>query len=250
MNLNDLVKKTIESRPPRILIHGDGGMGKSSLAAAAPAPLFIDIEDGLSEIDTTALPHPETFEDVMAQLRMVFSEEHEYKTLVVDSADWLETLLNKDVCKKENKKSISDFGYGAGFQIVHEKFQQIIKALTEISKKKEMAIIILCHSQIKEYKNPLSENFDCYRLKMRDKNSELFTEFSTLVGFLHTKIFVNKEDKGFSSQTKAIGGSQRILDCMPHAAFTAKNRYNITESIELPNPQKGWENLINAIKGE
>lgn len=242
------IVKTRKERPPRILIHADHGLGKSSLAAEAPDPIFINIEDGLDEIDTNALPKPETFDDVLEQLTWVYTGEHDFKTLAIDSLDWLETLVNKHVCKEGGKESISDFGFGAGFEAAHTQFNRVVRALTSIRNERNMAIILLCHSSIKEYKNPMGDNYDTYKLKLRDKNAELFQEFVTLIGYLHFKVYVKKEDKGFSEQTKAIGGSERVLSCSPNAAYTAKNRYNITSDIEIPDPAQGWDNLINAIK--
>ena len=37
--------------PPRIVMYGQEGIGKSSWSAKAPKPIFIPTEDGLGEID-------------------------------------------------------------------------------------------------------------------------------------------------------------------------------------------------------
>ena len=43
-------------KPPRILIHGVAGVGKTTFAAGAPAPVFICTEDGLGTLDATQFP--------------------------------------------------------------------------------------------------------------------------------------------------------------------------------------------------
>ena len=70
--------KTRTNKPPRILIHADHGVGKSSLAAAA-SPIFIQTEDGLENIDTSALPLCKDFDTLMAQLTSIYQEEHDLK---------------------------------------------------------------------------------------------------------------------------------------------------------------------------
>jgi len=245
------ILKTRQDKPPRILIHADHGLGKSSLAAAAPNPIFINLEEGLDEIDTQALPHPESFAHVLDQLRWVYSGEHDRKTLVIDTVDWLETSINKYVCASAGQATISDFDFGAGYDAAHTHLVTVMTALKDIWATREMAIILLCHSAVKEYKNPTGSNYDTYKLKLRDKNAELFMEFVTLVGFLHFKVYLNTKKGGFGrEETKAIGGTDRILSCFPNAAYSAKNRYGILQDIELPDPQTGWNNLVKAIKGE
>jgi hypothetical protein len=243
------ILKTRTNKPPRILIHADHGIGKSSLAAAAPNPVFINTEDGLENIDTSALALCKDFDTIMMQLSEVYSQPHDFKTLVIDSLDWTETLINQHVCKDGNKKSISDFGYGAGFQAVLENFGRVVKAITAIREDRNMAIILIAHSQIKEYANPLGADYDRHCIKLREKNAELFLEWADLVGFMHFSVFTNTKKDGFGETTKAIGGTDRVLSCAPSAAYVSKNRYGITNDISIPDPQTGWNNLMQAIKG-
>lgn len=248
MDFKKMVKKTRQSVAPKLLVYSEHGLGKSSLAAAAPSPLFIDVENGLAEIDTDALDIPATLEDVQKQLSMVLREEHQYKTLVIDTLDWLETRINEHICRRGSKNSISDFGYGAGFQQVFEETVKIVKMLDEIHTTRGMCIVLLSHTIIKTFQNPLGMDYDTYRLKLREKNAELYLEFATLVGFLRIPVVLTTEEQGFKETTKAISSQERVLSVVPNAGYSAKNRYWITEDIAIPDPKMGWSNLINAIK--
>ena len=102
------------STPPRILVYGTEGIGKSTLAAQAPHPIFIQTEDGLGEIDCHKFPLSRTFDEVQTSLTSPATEDHEYETVVIDSADWLERLIYDDICKSYGVTSIErcDGGYG------------------------------------------------------------------------------------------------------------------------------------------
>lgn len=246
------ILKTKKDSPPRILIHADHGLGKSSLAAAAPNPLFIQTEDGLDNIEASALPLCTSYNMMLDQLGQVITEDHNFSTLVIDSLDWAETIINQHVCIEGGKKSLSDFSYGAGFQATLECFGEVITALNAIRQKRGMIIILIAHSQVKTYQNPLGADYDQHRIKLRDKNSELFLEWVDIAGFMHFQTFAKTDDKkkgGLSTKAKGIGGTERILSVTPSAAYVSKNRYNITEDIALPSAVDGWENLVKAIKG-
>ena len=98
MSLIGSITKGREQQPPRIMVYGAEGVGKSTFASLAPNPVFVQTEDGLSEIDTSKFPLARTFDDVVMQLQAVRDEQHEYGTLVIDSVDWLERLVWDRVC--------------------------------------------------------------------------------------------------------------------------------------------------------
>jgi len=68
MSLLEQVHSGRRHRPPRLLIYGTEGIGKSTLAAQAPAPIFILTEDGLDQIECDSFPLARSFEDVLAYL--------------------------------------------------------------------------------------------------------------------------------------------------------------------------------------
>jgi len=241
------VTSTKKQKPPRIIIYGAGGTGKSSLAATFPDNVFINVEDGLDEIAAQALPKPETYYDVMHQLEWLRDSEKQYRSVTIDSLDRLEILINKSVCMENNVASISDIGYGGGFQKAFEKFQLVLEALDALRSTHNMAIIILCHGHVRTFNNVSGPDYDRWELKLREKNAELFFEFCTIVGFLHLHLDTYEENSGFTKKKKVTGGNLRVLSCQPSGGFSSKNRYGITRDIPMPSITDGYNNLIAAI---
>lgn len=77
-------------RPPRVLIHGVAGIGKSTFAASADAPVFVLTEDGLGKLQVPHFPLATSYAEVAEALDALLEEDHAYSTVVVDSVDWLE----------------------------------------------------------------------------------------------------------------------------------------------------------------
>ena len=103
--------------PPRLMIYGSEGVGKSTFASNAPKAVFIQTEDGLSEIDCAKLPVVTTYDELLKQLKAIRDEEHEFQTLCVDSLDWTERIIWDRVCSDYGVKCIekADGGYGKGY---------------------------------------------------------------------------------------------------------------------------------------
>ena len=118
MSLKDLVHSGKRKLPFRVVIYGSDGVGKSSWASQAPKPIFLDIEDGVSNIDVDSISLNESkFEDVIDTIRALLTEDHGYETLVIDSIDWLESKIWRKVVRDYGKdiKNIEDIGYAKGY---------------------------------------------------------------------------------------------------------------------------------------
>ena len=113
MGMLDNIQSGKESNPPRIMIYGSEGVGKSSWSASAPNAIFVQTEDGLGEINCRKFPLAHNLSEVLAELTALRDEPHEFQTVVVDSADWLERLIFDEVCREFGVRNIekADGGY-------------------------------------------------------------------------------------------------------------------------------------------
>ena len=78
MGLLETVQSGKHLAPPRIVLYGTEGGGKSTLASKALRPIFIQTEDGLGQIDCHKFPLAQSLEDVIKALGALYSEKHDY----------------------------------------------------------------------------------------------------------------------------------------------------------------------------
>lgn len=231
---------------PRVVVYGPQKIGKTSLAAGAPSPIFIPTEDGLASVGSVpAFPLAKSFQDVIESIGSLYAETHDYQTCVVDSLDWLEPLIWQALCNENSKVNIEDFGYGKGYTLAASKWQMFLDGLNALRNEKGMAIILLAHHEIKRFDNPDSEPYDRYQIKLHKTASALVQEWADVIGFANYRVLTKKEDIGFDKKvTRAIGSGERLLHLTERPAFVAGNRYGMPDSIPL-----SWDAFIAAMSG-
>ena len=249
------VQKGASHLPPRILIYGVQGIGKGSLAAMAPKPVFINIEDGLDGVlpnkeslkdyvfdnGGAILPQVSSYEDIMDQLGSLATQDHDFETLAVDSLDWMEPLVWRHTCEVNRWASIEEPGYGRGYVEALSYWADYIDAINYLRNKKGMIIIQTAHALAKRFNDPTTEPYDRYQIKLQDKTAGKMLEHSDVVLFANYRVTTIKEGKD-KKDVRAIGGGDRVMFTEERPAFIAKNRYSLPAEMPLD-----WNELAKHI---
>ena len=241
INLASLCRNT--PKAPRIIIHGDPGVGKTTFAACSPAPVIIQTEDGLGNLDATAFPLATCFQDVMDALASLYTEDHNFQTCVVDSLDWLEPLIWQHVCKMHGKQSIEEFGYGKGYVEALSVWRTFFDGITALRDAKSMTVIMTAHSEQKRVEDPMLPAYDAHDLKLHKRAAALAEEFADVILFAAVQTNTVTEDAGFNNKrTRAVTTGNRIMHTIGQPAFLAKNRYSLPSPLPL-----AWDAFSDAM---
>lgn len=231
--------------PPRVVVYGVHGIGKSTFGACAPSPIFIPLEDGLGKLTVPSFPVLSSWDEVTEALGSLINEEHDFGTAVIDSLDWLEPIVWAEVCKRHGKKDIEEFGYGRGFLFACDVWREFFDGLRVLRQSKSMAIVLLAHTEIKQFADPNSDPYDRYQIKLQPRASALVEEWADCVLFANYRTYTAKADAGFNRKiTRGVGTGERVLYTEERPGFRAKNRYGLP--AELPFT---WAAFSEALVG-
>ena len=234
------ILSTIEkpkNRYPILTICGDQGMGKTTLACTFPDPIVIRAEDGLQAIPESqrpdAFPVLSTVDQLWDQLATLIKEDHEYKTVVIDSVTALERLFIQYVIDSDPKtpKSINQAlgGYGAGLSAVASLHARVRKACGVLNEQKEMTVVFVAHADTETIELPDQDAYSRYSLRLGKKSMAPYVDDTDLVGFIKLETFT----RGDGERKKATSTGNRLLVTYASAANVSKNRFGITADLTV-----------------
>ena len=218
----------VERTPIKVCIYGAEGVGKTSLAAQMPEPLFIDTEGSTSRLNVRRIKCT-SWEDLIAIIKEVISTPTVCKTLVVDTADWAESLCIDYVCNKYRKTNIEEFGYGKGYTYLAEEFGEFLKLLNKLI---EVGInpVVIAHGKPRKYELPEEQGqFDRWEMKLSKQVAPLIKEWCDMLLFCNYKTFVVTTE----NNTKKAQGGKRVMYTTHNPCWDAKNRFGLPEELEL-----------------
>ena len=236
ISLSQLTRAS-QPKQPSMLIHGVAGVGKTTFAAEAPKPVFILTEDGLGTLGVEHFPLAKSFDDVIGALAALYTEEHTYRTVVIDSVDWLEPLVWGRACRDNGWKSIEDAGYGKGYVAALDLWRQYLDGLNALRDERGMNIVQIAHTDIKRFDSPEHDPYDRYVIKLHTRAAALLQEYADIVLFANYRISTVKADVGFNKKVnRALGSGERVIHAAERPAFLAKNRYGLPDTLPLDWP--------------
>lgn len=234
--------------PLRVLLYGVEGVGKTTFAAGAPNPIFIGPEDGIPRAlgEVPHFPVPEggwSWLDVVDAVRALAQDGHEYQTLVVDTLDWLEPLVLRHVVDTAGVSSIEDVGggFGKGYVAAVDCWRALIAELEILRRTRRMAIVLLAHSNVRQFKNPTGEDYDRYELKLNAKAAGLWREWPDAVIFACHDDVASKDAR--TKRVRGVSSGARVIRTVHHAAYDAKNRFGLPEELPL-----AWADFSAAVE--
>jgi len=234
-----------KQKPYFMVIYGVDKVGKTSFAADAPNPVFVGPEQGSNHLDTSRLEDVTSWDALTKNIDELITDSHEFKTVALDSLDWIEQLLFKHICDEDKVETIGDSkgGYGKGYDYAITKWVELINKLETLRSKRNMNIIAIAHSHVKTFNDPNQTlPYDRYMLKLNDKAAAKWREAVDCVLFANfedTVFKLNKSDK----KAKVTGGETRKLYTQRRAAFDAGNRLDLPPELPL-----SWEEFDRLAK--
>ena len=238
-NLNS-IKRSEGIKAPRVMIYGPHGLGKTTFGAGAPNPIFILTEDGLGRLEVDHFPIAGSFQDILDAIGALYSDVHTFGTVVIDSLDWLDNLIWKDINGRYDAK---DLAYGKGAVIAADYWRQVLDGLNALRDERGMAVVLIAHTEIKRFDSPETEPYDRYRPKLQERSSALIQEWCDAVLFCNFRVVTKETEVGFNKEVRrGITTGERLMYTTEKPAYLAKNRYGLPDSLPL-----SWESFSTAI---
>lgn len=212
------------------MITGPEGIGKSTLASQCPAPLFIDTEKGTDMLDVERLEGVQDWISLLRAVNDFAKEEHEWKTLVIDTLDWAEMWCARQLCLDERVASLEGIGYGKGWTMLQERFSKLIAACNAVIASGRN-VVLVAHMAMRKFEEPEQMGaYDRWELKLSRKVSPMVKEWADAVLFLNYRVKLAAGGQGMAAGKKALAG-ERVIYTRHHACWDAKNRFGLGDML-------------------
>lgn len=236
MPLLDSVITTTTPTPPKILVYGTPGVGKTTFAAGAGA-LLLDCENGAGAVPgLTRTPFLKSWPEVQAWLTEIEAHPPEgLGAVAIDTLDWLVQRIVEYVVMDLDKKSKGEVtntlssahgGYFKAREIVNNIVSRDLLPLLNAITDRGIAVILLAHAANTKITTP--EGYDV-RLAAPDIPQWIAPTF---VEWADAVLFASRETTG-----------ERVLTTEGTSNVTAKNRYGLPSKVGL-----SWKDLSDAIQ--
>ena len=244
--LGDMVisRGVVEGGGQRIVLYGDAGAGKTTLASVLPRPVFIDVERSTRELNTARV-ECHSYEEVRARLANPALDE--FGSVNLDSGSVLQALAHRHVLETvpseggKTCRSIEDYGWGKGYRHIYDHFALV---LADLDRRAEMGqhVCLICHAEATSAPNPQGPDWLRWEPQLQSiKNSNIRSLVLQWAGHV---LFLGK-DVAVDSAGKGIGGTTRTLHVTDQATMLAKSRV-LRNAIPVSEGDPAtWTQLLN-----
>lgn len=229
------LRKVRADKPPILLIYGPEKMGKTTLAAEFPAPVFIQTEDGASgslELDSFGLM--DSVPEILDAIAVLATEDVPFRTVVIDSISKLEKLVFAEVCRRNNWTSIEQPGFGKGYVEADYVWSELVEACRYLRDKRGMTVILIGHAVTDRFDDPETQSYSRYAIDLHKRAKAILTREVDAILLVKKDVTIKLEGPQATQgkgRARADGGDTRWIYCVGRPAFEAGNRYDMPERV-------------------
>ena len=236
--MKDLIQTGKKRKAVSLVLHGVHGIGKTTFGTKTPHPIFISGEEN-EEIESARFPKCKSWKEFLGYLTWVRDEQHDYKTLVIDTLDSIENLLWKHTLGEDRAEDMASArgGFGKGYTFATQLFTDMRDDFLVPIREKGINIVLLCHSAKNKIEDPLTlATYDKQELKLHRNGKGMGTytvisEWVTIVLFANFVVHTVKDKN--TTKEYAVGEGERRMFSAPRPAYDAKNRYGLPHALPL-----------------
>ena len=98
-----------------------------------------------------------------------------------------------------------------------------------LQSKRGMHVVLIAHAHLRKFANPAGEDWDRWTMKVQEKLGGAVREWADTVLFASWEQYAEKVD----GRTKGVSTGRRLIYTTKTAAYEAKNRFALPESLDL-----------------
>lgn len=214
-----------------ILLYGDPGIGKTTLASQFPKSLILGFEQGTNALDNVFVQQIKTWSDwksVVNQLSKNEALKEKFETICIDTADMMWELLVRKICADNNVVRIGELNWGQGYEIAK---QELISGLDTLSKS-GYGIVFISHATEKIFKDDAGKEYTRIVPALPARPFDIINKMVDLVGYIRL-IPIDNE-----------GNKERFIFFRGDERFLAKSRFQYIE----PKVKFSYDEIAEAIQ--
>lgn len=248
-----------------IILTGDEGIGKSSLAAQFPKPILgiSAKESGFLDLVYSGEIKPDDIEQEEVEdwgsLLSLLKEPGDASTVVVDSLSGVGQFMKEDILQKIYEGPLSDrlkaFGsFSEGWRIHAPTWaERMTERLTKL-RTDGVNVILIAHNRNETVKHAVGQDYEASVIDLEKWPRAVFTKWAQAVLFM-TMDFGTKGTKKWKGKVTEAKVEEeldeavdRVIYTTKHPSHSAKNRLGLPVSIPMgDNAAEAYYNLVSEF---